>query len=93
MKMTGRKISLPLKPGVATTDSTPMEASRYDAHARFNPHYNMKMYTAHITMIGEFPLYMTFTQGDAHDSPELSDHIMTIRKMEAKLPEYNLDSG
>jgi len=93
MKMIGKKFSGLLKPGIATTDSTPMEASRYDTHAKFNPHYNMKMYKAHITMIGEFPLYMTFTDGDAHDSPELSDHIMTIKKMEPRLHEYCLDSG
>jgi len=93
MKMIGNKISALLKPGVATTDSTPMEASNYDAHARFNPHYTMKMCKAHITMIGEFPLYMTFTEGDVHDSPELSDHIMTLKKMEPKLHEYCLDSG
>jgi hypothetical protein len=37
IKMIGRKISPLLKPIVATTDSTPVEASRYDAHARFNP--------------------------------------------------------
>ena len=54
MKMIGKKFSGLLKPGIATTDSTPMEASRYDTHAKFNPHYNMKMYKAHITMIGEF---------------------------------------
>lgn len=93
MKMIGKKISALLKPGVAITDSTPMEASSYDAHAQFNPHYNMKMYKAHITKIVEFPLYMTFTDGDAHDSPELSDHIMRLRKMEPKLREYCLDSG
>jgi len=93
MEMIGKKISVLLKPGIATTDSTPMDASRYDARAKFNPHYNMKMYKAHITMIGEFPLFMTFTEGDAHDSPELSNHIMTLRKMEPKLHEYCLDSG
>jgi len=91
--MIGKKISMLLKTGIATTDSTPMDASRYDASAKFNPHYTMKMYKAHITMIGEFPLFMTFSDGDAHDLPELSNHIMTLRKMEPKLHEYCLDSG
>lgn len=54
--MIRKQISGALKTGIATTDSTPLEASWYDAHAEFNPLYIMKIYKAHITRTGEFPL-------------------------------------
>ena len=39
----------------AKIDSTPLEASRYDKHADYNPHYGCKMDKAHITMVGTYP--------------------------------------
>ncbi|WP_292466880.1 hypothetical protein [Methanolobus sp.] len=45
------------------TNSTPLKASRYDKHSDYNPHYGCKMDKAHITLIGVFPLYMTYTRG------------------------------
>jgi uncharacterized protein Usg len=75
------------------TDSTPLEASRYDKHSDYNPHYNCKMDKAHITMIGTFPLYMTYTNGLAHDSPELKKHIDFLKNYGLNAESYALDTG
>ena len=66
-------------------DSTPLEASRYDKHADYNPHYECKMDKAHITMVGTYPVFMTHTNGLASDSPELIKHIEALQKMNAIL--------
>ncbi|RXG33371.1 transposase, IS4, partial [Methanohalophilus sp. WG1-DM] len=46
----GKKISRITKIRDVKTDSTPLEASRYDRYADYNPHYKCKMDKAHITM-------------------------------------------
>jgi hypothetical protein len=74
-------------------DSTPLEASRYSKNSEFNPHYNCKMDKAHITMIGTYPVFMTYTGGIAGDSPELSSHIDALLQMNAKIDEYRLDGA
>ena len=89
----GKKISKTTKIIDAKTDSTPLEASRYDKYADYNPHYNCKMDKAHITMIGTLPIYMTHTKGTAHDSPELKKHIDALVKMEVDIDTYALDGG
>lgn len=48
-------------------DSTPIEASRYDKYARFNPHYECRMYKLHIFHLEDFPLYGFFSDGTDYD--------------------------
>ena len=62
----------------AKIDSKPLEVSRYDKHADYNPHSECKMDKAHITMIGTYPVFMTHTKKVADDSPELINHIESI---------------
>ena len=76
----------------AKIDSTPLEASRYDKHADYNPH-ECKMDKAHITMVGTYPVFMTHTGGIAGDSPELINHIEALKKMNADLEIYSADGG
>jgi hypothetical protein len=75
------------------TDSTPLEASRYDKHSDYNSHYGCKMDKAHITLIGVFPLCMTYTNGLANDSPELDKHIEFSKNYNISPESYALDSG
>ena len=75
------------------TDSTPLEASRYDKHSDYNPHYNCKMDKAHITLIGTCPLYMTYTNGLAHDSPQLKQHIEFLTRLNTEADSYALDGA
>ncbi len=93
MEMVGEKIANLIDSNDGKLDSTPLEASRYDAHSDFNPHYGCRMDKAHITMIGTYPVFMTYTDGLAGDSPELPLHIAALLKMNAKLKEYRLDGG
>jgi hypothetical protein len=75
MLMLGKKIAKPGKSNEAKLDSTPLEASGYFKNSEFNPHYNGKMDKVHITMIGTYPVFMTYTGRITGDSPELSSHI------------------
>lgn len=75
----------------AKIDSTPLEASRYDKHADYNPHYECKMDKAHITMVGTCPVFMTHIKGLAGDSSELANHIEALKKMNADLEFYSAD--
>jgi hypothetical protein len=93
MEMVGKKLVQAATSKKATTDSTPLEASRYDKHADYNPHYQCKMYKGHITMVGTLPVYMSFTEGNANDSPELFEHIMALKSMKASVGEYFLDGA
>ena len=77
----------------AKIDSTPLEASRYNKHADYNPHYECKMDKAHITMVGTYPVFMTHTKGAASDSPELINHIEALKKMNDDLELYSADGG
>ena len=56
MMMIGEKIARLIDSEDAKTDSIHLEASRYDKHSDYNPHYECKMDKAHITMIGMYPL-------------------------------------
>lgn len=77
----------------AKTDSTPLEASRYDTHSDYNGHYECKMDKAHITMVGTHPVFMTYTKGNSGDSPELSAHIDALVEQDIKVEEHALDGG
>ena len=48
---------------------------------------------AHITMIGTYPVFMTYTDGLAGDSPELPLHIAALLQMNVEIDEYRLDGG
>ncbi|MCZ7381413.1 MAG: ISNCY family transposase [Candidatus Methanoperedens sp.] len=93
MEMVGEKIIKLIDSKDAKLDSTPLEASRYDTHSEFNPYYECKMDKAHITMIGTYPIFMTYTDGLAGDSLQVPEHISVLLKMNAKLEEYRLDGG
>ncbi len=93
MMLVGEKIIKISKIKEAKIDSTPMEASRYDKHSKYNPHYECKMDKAHITMIGTYPVFMTHTDGIAGDSPQLKVHIEALKKMNVDLEYYSADGG
>ena len=93
MLMLGEKTSQLSNSNEAKLDSTPLEASRYSMYSEFNPHYNCKMDKAHITMVGTYPVFMTYTNGLAGDSPELSSHIGALMQMKVKIKEYRLDGA
>lgn len=93
MMLIGEKIAKLIDSKDAKTDSTPLEASRYDKHSDYNPHYECKMDKAHITMIGTYPIYMTYTGGLAGDSPELPAHIDALIEQEIQIKEYTLDGA
>ena len=93
MMMICRKISNLSKSTNAKMDSTPLEASRYDKYSDYNPHYGCKMDKAHITMIGTYPVFMTYTGGVYGDSPQLPDHIDALLEMGANIDEFYLDGS
>lgn len=93
MMMVGEKICKLIDAKDGKLDSTPLEASRYDKYSDFNPHYGCKMDKAHITMIGTYPVFMTYTDGVAGDSLELPLHIAVLLKMNAKIDTYLLDGS
>jgi hypothetical protein len=81
MEMVSEEIIKLIDSKDAKLDSTPLEASRYDAYRDFNPHYECKMDKAHITMIGIYPVFMTYTDGLTGDSPQVPEHIAALLKM------------
>jgi len=93
MVLVGRELVKNTTLRVAKTDSTPLEASRYNKYADYNPHYECKMDKAHITMIGTWPVFMTHTSGNAGDSPELIAHIKVLKELKANIDEYLLDGA
>jgi hypothetical protein len=74
-------------------DSTPVEASRYDKNADYNPHYQCMMYKAHITMKGTIPLLMTFSSGNSGDSPYLNPHAYKLNELGITGEFMDLDSA
>lgn len=77
----------------AKIDSTPLEASRYDKYADYNTHYGYKMDKGHITMVRTYSVFMTHTDGNSGDSPELIRHIEALKKMNADIDLYSADTG
>lgn len=74
-------------------DSTPIEAARYDKYAERNEHYGCKMYKSHITMKGTIPMYMTFSRGNANDSPYFKPHAYLMKCLNVNAKYNNLDAG
>lgn len=74
-------------------DSIPLEASGYDKYAHYNIHYGCKMDKGHNTMVGTYPVFMTHTDGNSGDSPELIRHIEALKKMNADIDLYSADTG
>ena len=93
MMLVGERILKLAQIKEAKIDSTPLEASRYDKYADYNPHYKCKMDKAHITMVGTYPVFMTHTNGKAGDTHELIKHIQALKKMNADIDMYSADTG
>jgi hypothetical protein len=74
-------------------DSTPLEASRYDQYAEFNPHYRCKMYKAHIFHLGNFPVSCCFSRGTESDSTYSADLIKGVEAMNPKITAVFADAG
>ena len=74
-------------------DSTPIEASRYDKYAKYNPHYSCKMNKMHIFHLNEFPLYEIFTDGNVHDAPYAIPLGEKIIQMKPNMVTIQLDGG
>jgi hypothetical protein len=93
MMIVGRKIARLVESKDVKLDSTPLEASRYDKHSDYNPHYKCKMDKAHISRIGTHPVFMTYTDGVDGDSPQLPYHIDALLEMDANVNEFYLDGS
>lgn len=60
MDSNGVQICQSIRNGTGMIDSSPVEASRFDKNARFNSHYNCKMYKMHIFHLNDIPLFHLF---------------------------------
>jgi len=78
---------------IAHFDSTPIEGSRYDKYAVYNPHYKCKMYKGHIMMFGTIPMFMLFTDGTTNDKNPMDEFLDKISVLNMKFHEFNLDAG
>ena len=74
-------------------DSTPLEASRYNKHALFNPHYQIKMDKSHIFHYGNCPLYMIHSGGTTNDKLCLYPLIQKVAGMKPDMSAIILDAG
>lgn len=77
----------------AVIDSTPLEASRYNPYALFNPHYQIKMDKAHIFHYGKYPLFMIYSDGTTNDKSCLNPLIQRVARMNPKMSAIVLDAG
>lgn len=81
---------------IGIIDSTPLEASRYDQCADFNPHYRIKMYKSHIFHLGDAPIFMLFSEGNGADityaQPLVSIVSQSIRNIHAVFADAAYDS-
>ena len=78
---------------VGIVDSTPLEASRYDRNAPYNPHYQVRMDKAHIFHLGRYPLGMVYSSGTDADVTHLLALIETVAPMCPNLYGVQLDSA
>lgn len=78
---------------VSIVDSTPLEASRYDQYAPYNPHYQVKMDKAHIFHQGVYPLGMVYSRGTDADVTHILALIKTVAPMQPGLQAVLLDTG
>lgn len=74
-------------------DSTPIEASRYDKYARFNPHYECKMYKMHIFHLEDFPIFGIFSDGTEYDGEYAIPLSEKVSLMHPDLKAVKLDAG
>jgi len=82
-----------IRKGTGMVDSTPIEASRYDKFAEYNPHYECKMYKMHIFHLDQFPLYEIFSEGNDHDAPYAIPLAMSVIQMKPDFKDIKLDGG
>jgi len=74
-------------------DSTPLEASRYNVDAAYNPHYQCRMDKAHIFHLGEFPLACRISGGNEADSKHAFSLISDVKEMKPNLTAVFADGG
>ena len=77
----------------AIIDSTPLEASRYNPYALFNPHYQIKMDKAQIFHYGNYPLFMIYSDGTTNDKPYFYPRIQMVSGMDPEMSAIVLDVG
>jgi hypothetical protein len=82
-----------IRNGTGMVDSTPIEASRYDKFAVYNPHYKCKMHKMHIFHINQFPLYEIFSEGNDNDAPYAIPLAMAVIQMKPDFKDIKLDGG
>ena len=78
---------------IGIIDSTPLEASRYNADAAYNPHYQCKMDKAHIFHLGEYPVACRISGGNESDTMHASSLITAVKEMKPKLTAVCADAG
>jgi len=93
MEIAGRLICQVSPSTDAIIDSTPVEASRYDQYAAYNPHYESKMYKAHIIHLGDCPLYCCFSGGNDADSTYAPTLIRAAKTMNPHIDRVFADAG
>lgn len=74
-------------------DSTPLEASRYNKDAVYNPHYQCKMDKAHIFHLGEFPITCCISGGTEADALYALPLVDDVNAMNPKLTAVFADGG
>ncbi|AKB36412.1 hypothetical protein MSSAC_1822 [Methanosarcina siciliae C2J] len=90
--MLGEKILKLSQEKEAKIDSTPLEASRYDKHDDYNPHYECKMDKSHITMIGTYPVYNPYKRCCRGFSRTYQPY-EALKKTNADIELYSADGG
>ncbi|MBN1431545.1 MAG: transposase [Methanomicrobiaceae archaeon] len=94
MKLLGKQmVKIASKPREAIIDSTPLEASRYNPYALFNPHYQIKMDKAHIFHYSNYPLFMIYSDGTTNDKSCLYPRIQKVAEMNPEMSSIVLDAG
>lgn len=93
MMLNGSIASENIQNGNGMVDSTPIEASRYDKYAQYNPHYRINMYKMHIFHIDDFPLYEIFSDGNEHDAPYAIPLAEEVVRMKPSFNAVKLDGG
>ena len=93
MQLIGTIACQNIQNGHGMVDSTPIEASRYDKYAKFNPHYMCKMFKMHIFHLDEFPLYEIFSEGNDHDAPYAIPLGEKVVQMDPSMTTIQLDGG
>ena len=82
-----------IRNGHGMIDSTPIETSRYDRYAKYNPHYETKMYKMHIFHMDAFPLYEIFSSGTDSDDKYALPLAEKVCGMNPDLKSLQLDGG